>query len=209
MGSRARTRPDSAGLLCPRSSAVAFVAAVVAVLTSAAGAAQTPFRLTMEGRVVPDPRRGILHEGSFRASAPFCSSGTGADLLATGTRPTVSYRLLQLRRRQRVPDRSPGRPGGRSERPVDRAAGGSSREAGRTPSFEGWGTLTGVLLPSQSGMPAFRSTWNGVVDFDDVAPPIVVLRTRVTKRPGRPESSWPKRPSPPPTTSTATESPTA
>ena len=173
-------------LVCSRRLAVAgAVAAVVAVLASAAGAAQSPFRLTMEGHVVPNPRLGILHEGSFTASVPFCPSGTGADLLVTGTRPTVSYRLLSCDDGSgawtvRLVDGSAERASGRSG--SWRVVEGSGAYA----ELRGMGTLTGVSLQDQSGTPAFRSTWTGVVDFDDVAPPIVLLRTRVTRRPGSP-----------------------
>jgi hypothetical protein len=166
--------------------ALGLVAAIVAVATSAAGAAPSGFHLTVEGRVGQALGGARLHEGTFTASPPFCSSGTGVDLWASPGRPTVSYRLLSC------DDRS----GSLTVQVVDTEA---EHTTGRTGTWRvvegtgpymelrGMGTLTGTPLSSDTGRPGtlrFRAEWNGIVDFDDVAPPIVVLRSRAWKRPG-------------------------
>jgi hypothetical protein len=163
-----------------------LVAAIVAVVTSAAGAAPAAFHLTVEGRIGQALGGVLLHEGMFEASPPFCSSGTAVDLLASSARPTLSYRLLTC------DDRS----GSLTVRLVHTEA---ERTRGRTGIWQvvegtgpytelrGMGTFTGTSLSSDTGRPGtlrFRAEWNGIVDFDDVAPPIVVLRSRAWKRPG-------------------------
>ena len=54
---------------------------VLALLTTGASAAPTPFSLTFEGAHVNDPTlpAGVRHDGRFTASAPFCSSGRAYD----------------------------------------------------------------------------------------------------------------------------------
>ena len=163
-----------------------LVAAIVAVMTSAAGAAPSAFHLTVEGRIGQALGGALLHEGTFRASPSFCSSGTGVDLWASPARPMVSYRLLSC------DDRS----GSLTVRLVDTEA---EHTTGRTgiwrvvegtgpyTELRGMGTLTGIPLSSDTGQPGtlrFRAEWNGIVDFDVIAPPIVVLRSSAWKRPG-------------------------
>jgi hypothetical protein len=163
-----------------------LVAAMVAVVTSAAGAAPSAFHLTVEGHTGRALGGALLREGTFRASPPFCSSGTGVDIWASPARPMVSYRLLSC------DDRS----GSLTVRLVDTEAEHTTGRtgiwrvvegAGPYTELRGMGTFTGIPLSSDTGQPGtrrFRTEWNGIVDFDVVAPPIVVLRSRAWKRPG-------------------------
>jgi hypothetical protein len=52
--------------------------------------------------------------------------------------------------------------------------------------LRGMGTLTGVRLGDDAAQPEtlrFRTEWKGLIDFDVVAPPIVVLRSSSSERP--------------------------
>jgi hypothetical protein len=163
-----------------------LVAAIVAVVTSAAGAAPSAFHLTVEGHIGHALGGALLHDGTFTASPPFCSSGTGVDLWASPARPMVSYRLLSCDDRSgsltvRLVDTEAEHTRGRTG--IWRVVEGTGPYA----ELRGMGTLTGMPLGSDAGHPGtprFRTEWSGIVDFDVVAPPIVVLRSRAWKRPG-------------------------
>lgn len=161
-----------------------LVAAMVAVVTSAAGAAPSAFHLTVEGRTGRALGGALLREGTFRASQPFCSSGTAVDLWASPARPVVSYGLLScddgsgsLTVRLVEAEHTTGRTG------IWQVVEGT----GPYKELRGMGTFTGIPLGNdtgQPGSPGFRTEWNGIADFDVVAPPIVVLRSSAWKRPG-------------------------
>lgn len=163
-----------------------IVALVVAVVTSAAGSASSPFHLTMDGRVGQALVGAPLHEGTFTATPPFCTSGGGIDLWASLARPTISYRMLTC-------DDGSGTLTVRlvyTETQNVTGRTGSWRVVEGTGSYaelRGMGTLTMVPLDADAGQPEtprFRTAWAGVVGFDVVAPPIVVLGSSASKRPG-------------------------
>jgi hypothetical protein len=161
------------------------VAAMVAALTSAAGATPTQFHLTVVGRIGQAFVATPLHEGTFSASAPFCSSGSAIDLWASATRPKVSYRMLTcddgsgaltVRLVGTAAEHTPGRTG------IWQVIEGTGSYA----ELRGMGTLTGVRLGDDAAQPEtlrFRTEWKGLIDFDVVAPPIVVLRSSSSERP--------------------------
>ena len=169
-----------------RLTTLGLVAAMVAVVTSGAGAAPSAFHLTVEGRTGQALGGALLHEGTFRASPPFCSSGTVVDLWASPAPPMVSYRLLSCGDRSgsltvHLVDTEAEHTRGRTG--VWRVVEGT----GPYTELRGMGTFTGIPLSSDTGQPGtlrFRTEWNGIVDFDDIAPPIVVLRSRAWKRSG-------------------------
>lgn len=82
----------------PRLIAAVLLATSLVLSTASAGAAPQSsfvFELVMDGRVGRQVAFAKwLHEGTFTASSPFCSAGTGVDLSATATRPTVSERVF-------------------------------------------------------------------------------------------------------------------
>ncbi len=164
-----------------------LVALAVAALTNAAGAAPSfLFRLTMEGPNGQSLVGASLHEGLFTATPPFCPSGSGVDLWASPARTTVSYRMLECADGSgtltvQVVDTQAERTTGRT---------GSWRVVEGTGSYtelRGMGTLTVTPLGGDVGQretTRFRTEWAGIVDFDDVAPPIVVLQSSASRRPG-------------------------
>lgn len=161
------------------------VAATVGALTGAAGATPSPFHLIEVGPVEQALVAAPVHKGTFSASAPFCSSGSAIDLWASATRPTVSYRMLTcddgsgaltVRLVDTEAEHTPGRTG------IWQVIEGTGSYA----ELRGMGTFTGIRLGDDAAQPetlSSRTEWKGLIDFDVVAPPIVVLRSSSSKRP--------------------------
>ena len=124
-----------------------------------------------------------LHEGTFTASPPFCASGRAEDLSAEPTRPTVSVRLYTCADGSgTITVRTVNH---EAEFTLDTTGSWTIVEGtGSYARLRGTGTLTGVPLSGDPQIPAtitFRSSWQGVVDFDDVAPTLVLTRATAAK----------------------------
>jgi hypothetical protein len=158
-----------------RRASVLAMAALTFVVTSGAGGAPPSFQLVFDGK----HNDALLHEGTFTTSSAWCSSGSAADvevddLTLTATRKftcaeggTFTAKVGSLRAEH----------------------GGSGRwriVAGTGPlaNLRGSGTFTSVLLTGSTDNPAtitFRSTWQGVADFDAVPPTVGLASSSVTK----------------------------
>ena len=152
--------------------------------TSATGPAAGSFKLVFEGRHVPatiPSETGVMHVGTFSASAPFCASGTVVDL--------EFYGPGAVRRSYTCGDGT-GSMFVRSSTPrFEHVTGGSGSweilgGTGRYVSLRGKGAWTSVYLggdPTDYGTITFRSTSTGIADLDADAPQIVVSRSTATK----------------------------
>jgi hypothetical protein len=155
----------------------------------AASAAPSPFQLTFDGarRAAKFPTVGeVQYDGPFTASAPFCASGHAVDVSHGFGRPITAIRTYTC-------DDGSGSFTARVERfPAEHYVGGSGQwrivaGTGRYAELRGAGSWTTV---SASGSledvatASFRTTWQGLVAFDDVAPELNV--SRATAQPLRP-----------------------
>jgi hypothetical protein len=161
---------------------------VFALLTTGASAAPTPFSLTFEGAHFSDPAMpfGLRHEGRFTASAPFCSSGRAYD-----TRQIDDGGFLTA---WRVHECDDGSGSFTAFLPIVRnehAGSGSWKVVegtGRYAQLRGQGTYIGTHLsgdPDDFSTVAYRSQWQGVVDFDADPPAIESLSATARKLPKR------------------------
>ena len=162
--------------------------AAILFATSGAGATPTRFSLVFDGVHTADRSfpAGLRHEGRFTASAPFCSAGTAVDV-----RDVVLEPLTVLRRH--TCDDGSGTftallPGAIAEH------GGTGtwkivEGSGRYATLRGVGTYTGERLsgdPNDFLSIKYRTTWQGVVDFDAVAPSLALTaRAKKLVRPAR------------------------
>jgi len=158
------------------------LATVASVAAGADGARRAPttFRLVFDGQHTP----ALLHEGPFTTSASFCAAGHAADtnieadtetavrsFRCDGSADTFTARITP------VPAEHGGNGGWRI------VAG-----TGTLADLRGMGTWTSVRLGGTDDDPrtiTYRSTWQGVVDFDAAPPAISVSRStaRKLKRP--------------------------
>lgn len=142
--------------------------------------APTPFMLIFDGAHEPgvgqvNPRR----KGEFSAAAPICSTGAAID-------EAFVYPNGVLR--EHTCNDGSGSFTARLD-PTVAERGGSGRwkivgGTGRYSELRGRGTFTGEFLggsPSHEETITFRTTWEGVVGFDDTAPTIRALRSSLTK----------------------------
>jgi hypothetical protein len=175
--------------------AAALVLALVGLIggsaatTSATPAAAVPnaFQLTLEGRltlatVVSDEVPEVTSRGTFSSRAPFCARGTFVDLLVVPTIP-IGYRRFTCE-------------DGSGSLTVDFGTTEVWRPWGaRWVIFDGTGSyaqlrgrgslrgevLGGKIDPQLGGAVTWRSTLEGVVDRDAVAPTITLSRATATK----------------------------
>jgi hypothetical protein len=146
-----------------------------------ASTAASAFELTLEEIATFDDELVFKHQGTFRSGAPFCGSGTMVD-------PLSPHGALQL-----ACDDGSGSltvsiaPVSQVASPWNatwRIRDGSGSYAG----LRGKGSLRTEVLRSDPGGFASRSTFQGVVDRDAVAPTITLSST-VTKL-GRPAGAY-------------------
>jgi len=159
-----------------RMTATLFLAAgvaaltVMAVATSArggAGSAAPSFHLVFDGK----HNQNLLHEGPFTTSSSFCPSGYATDVNLNEITETAlrrfscddaggdfTARVASLRAEH----------GGRGTWQIVDGSGPLA-------DLRGMGTWTSVRL-SNDDFPTFRSTWDGVADFDVAAPTITITR---------------------------------
>jgi hypothetical protein len=155
------------------------VAALMAAGATAAGgsrAAPASFKLIFEGR----HNAALLHEGTFTSSVVGCPSGSAADVSfdtdtesalrrfsCAGSKGEFTARVAPL----------PAEHGGLGSWQI--VAGNGSLA-----NLRGKGTWTSTRLAGRPDDPAtivFRSTWDGVVDFDVTAPTVGVSSVGVRK----------------------------
>jgi hypothetical protein len=156
-------------------------AAALLVLASSPRAGATPasFHLVFDGR----HNAALLHEGTFTASAPLCPSGSAADVSVDATTDTSLRRFTCPNGGDFLAKITP--------LPAEHGGNGSWQIVDGTGPFaelRGKGTFSSTRLAGRPDDPAaitFRSTWDGVVDFDVVAPTIDVTSAtaRKLKRP--------------------------
>ena len=163
---------------------LAAAAALLALASSpGAGAAVSSFHLVFDGR----HNAALLHEGTFTASAPLCPSGSAADVSVDATTDTSLRRFA-------CPDGGdfiakitplPAEHGGNGSWQI---VGGS----GPLADLRGKGTFSSTRLAGRLDDPAtiaFRSTWDGVVDFD-VVPPTISVSSATARKLKRPKGSY-------------------
>jgi hypothetical protein len=157
----------------------------LAVLTTGASAAPTPFSLTFEGAHFSDPTMtyGLRHEGRFTASAPFCSSGRAYD-----TRQIDDGGSLTA---WRVHECDDGTGSFTAFLPIVRSEHEGSGSwkvvegTGRYAQLRGQGTYIGTLRsgdPNDLSTVIYRAQWHGIVDFDADPPAIKSLSASAQKR---------------------------
>lgn len=163
--------------------AVALVA-VIASISDRATAAPTRFSLTFEGAHLADSSlvAGLRHDGRFTASAPFCSAGRAYDV-----RQEEPGGLLTAYRMHLCDDGSGSLT---AFMPTVRGEHGGSgtwkivEGTGRYATLRGTGTYIGTLLsgnPNDFETITYRTTWQGVVDFD-VDPPVIETFTATAQK---------------------------
>lgn len=153
-------------------------------LVGGAGATPTSFTLVFDGIHVADASlpAGIRHEGRFTASAPFCAAGKAADVRDIELEPLTVLR-------KHICDDGTGSftalmPAVRGEHPGI----GSWKiieGTGRYATLRGIGTYTGHLLSGSNQdflTVTYRTTWQGTIDFDAVAPTVGVTASAAKLR---------------------------
>lgn len=159
------------------------VALSVAVTGGAGGAPRTDFRLVFDGK----HNAALLHEGTFTTSASFCPSGAGEDISVDGATDTAQRRFRCSDRNDFTAQISP-LPAEHGGTGVWQIVGGS----GPLADLRGKGTFTSTRLSGRSDDPStitFRSTWQGVVDFD-VEPPRLAVTKASAKKLRRPKGAY-------------------
>lgn len=163
------------------------LAVLATIAVAAAGAADgsrkapASFRLVFDGQHTP----ALLHEGPFTTSASFCLSGYAADVNIEAETETA----VRAFRCSGSADEFTARV---KPVPAEHGGGGSWQIVSGTGVLANWrgkGTWTSVRLGGTDGNPAsitYRSTWQGVADFDASAPTISLSRSSARKL------RWPK-----------------
>lgn len=162
------------------------VTAIVALTTASAGAAPraVEIELLVNGRVGKQVAfLRWLHEVTFTASPPLCAAGTGVDLTATTSRPSLSDRVYTCADGSgtitaRIVNHEV------EYTPYAEATWQIVSGTGAFARLRGKGTLTGSHLsgdPSDPPTLTFRAFWKGIVAFDDVAPTVQITRVGATK----------------------------
>ena len=166
--------------------ALGATALFVAVTGGGSSATRTDFRLVFDGK----HNAALLHQGTFTTSAPFCPSGTAEDISVDGGTDIA-------RRRFRCVD---GADFTALVSPLPAEHGGIGvwqivDGTGRLADLRGKGTFTSTRVDGRSDDPAtitFRSTWEGVADFD-VEPPSLAIAKASAKKLRRPKGTYTAR----------------
>ena len=169
--------------ICAVLPAVILSAGLVSASGATRAASVSSFGFAFEGRHVPatiPSESGVMHVGTFTASAPFCASGTVVDLEFYGPGAvqrsyTCGDETGSISMRSSTP-RFEHVTGGRGTWEI---LGGTGQYA----SLRGKGTWTSVHLggdPDDWGTITFRSTATGIADLDADAPQIIVSRASAT-----------------------------
>jgi hypothetical protein len=142
---------------------------LAAALLSTGGAEATApatFHLVFDGR----HNAALLHEGTFVSGASWCASGSAADQTVTPSTDTAVRRFSC----------AGGGDFTAKVQPLPAEHGGSGTwqivaGTGALADLRGKGTFTSVRVSGSSDDPAtitFRSTWDGVADFDATPPTV-------------------------------------
>ena len=158
----------------------------IAFAAAANGAAQAPttFRLVFDGSHTP----ALMHEGPFTTSASFCASGHAADTTIEADTETAVRAFTCAGSSDVFTARI--RPV-----PAEHGGGGSWQIVAGTGSladFRGKGTWRSVRLAGTDADPrtiTYRSTWDGVVDFD-VSPPTIAITKSSARKLRRPAGTY-------------------
>jgi hypothetical protein len=163
---------------------IAAIAVAGATATRGAEAVPTAFRLVFEGKHNAE----LLHEGPFTTSASFCPSGLAADVDLDSSTESSLRRFS-----------CGGSKGDFSARvsPLPAEHGGIGvwqivAGTGPLADLRGKGTWTSTRVSGRPDDPAtitFRSTWDGVADFD-VAPPTIAVSSSSARKLRRPKGTY-------------------
>jgi hypothetical protein len=150
--------------------------AVVALLGAGGAGATGPssFQLVFEGRHNPQ----LLHEGTFTTPFSWCPSGSASDV-GIDESTLTAVRLFSC---------AAGGDFTAKVSPLSAAHGGN----GALADLRGKGTFSSVRTGGDPNAPAtitFRSTWDGVADFD-VAPPTIGFTSWKARRLKRPRGTY-------------------
>ena len=160
------------------------LAAVVLIWISGAGVAAAPsFQLVFDGR----HNAQLQHEGTFTTAASWCSSGSVAEISIDSTTDTATRRFTC----------AGGGAFTATVRPLPAEHGGSGTwhiidGTGPLADLRGKGTFQSTLVSGHPDDPStivFRSTWDGVADFD-VDPPKVTLNAAAVRKLKRPVGTY-------------------
>ena len=163
-------------------------AGAVALGTAGASAAPTSLTLTFDGVHFIDSSvaGGMNHRGRFTAAPPLCPAGTAIDVQDIEVEP------LTVLRRHTCDD---GSGTFTSFLPTVRNEHGGLGSwkivvgTGRYETLRGVGTYTGRLVsgdPNVFETIVYRTSWQGLVDFDAVAPTLTATaRSKKLRRPAR------------------------
>jgi hypothetical protein len=155
---------------------VAALMAAGATATGGSRAAPASFKLVFEGR----HNAALLHEGTFTSSVVGCLSGSAADVSFDTDTESALRRFSCAGSKGEFTARV-------APLPAEHGGLGSWQiVAGNGPlaNLRGKGTWTSTRLAGRPDDPAtivFRSTWDGVVDFDVTAPTVGVTSVGVRK----------------------------
>jgi hypothetical protein len=153
------------------------MAAVLLTLVTIAGANAAPstFQLVFDGH----HNASLTHEGSFTSSLAACASGSAADVSVDSTTDTALRRFACSDGGEFTATVSP--------LPAEHGGNGIWQIVSGTRAYanlRGRGTFSSTRLGGRSDDPAtitFRSTWQGVADFDTVPPAIDVTKVAIRK----------------------------
>ncbi len=152
--------------------------------SSAAGRFELMFQASHEAvPASPTYPFGLRHTGTFTSSAPFCPSGTLVDIQVLGGVSSP----LRARRQYTCDDGSGSLVFFVDDPELEHGSTGTwsiEEGTGRYAGLRGRGQYRGEILsgsPSDFGSVVFRASWQGVADFDAVAPTISVTSARATK----------------------------
>ena len=162
--------------------------AAFAVIPVGATAAPTPFSLTFEGAHFADSTLagGLRHDGRFTASAPFCHAGRAFDV-----RHLDATNRLAVLRMHTCDDGSGSFTAFMPDVTGEHRGSGTWKiveGTGRYATLRGIGTYIGTLLsgdPNAFETIAYRTSWQGVVDFDADPPAIEAFTPNARKLPQR------------------------
>jgi hypothetical protein len=173
---------NHAGMGLPR---MAAAVAVLLTLGASPGARAAPasFHLVFDGR----HNAAFLHEGTFSTSLTLCTSGSAEDTSVDATTDTATRRFTCVEGGSFTAKIAP--------LPAEHGGSGSWQiVAGSGPlaGLRGKGTFSSTRSGGRTDDPAtitFRSTWDGIADFD-VDPPTIAVASSSAKKLKRPKGSY-------------------
>jgi hypothetical protein len=164
----------------------ALIAAMMATAATGGGATNAPasFGLVFDGK----HNDALLHEGPFTTSASFCLAGYAADVSIDAATETALRKFTcsgSAGDFTAAVRRLPAEHGGSGTWHIVEATG-------ELANLRGKGTWTSDRLSGSPDDPAsitFRSTWEGVADFD-VSPPTIAVSSSKARKLRRPKGAY-------------------